>query len=80
MIQARVIGRIAALVGIGDQEVSLSDELEGEKLGMDSLNRIELSIDLEEEFDIVIEDEDFDRCVTVADVVALVKKEVEVAA
>lgn len=71
----RVIHSVAVLSGYLQGEVKPEDMLEG-RLGMDSLDKIELVMALEDEFEITIEDEDAEKCVTVADVIALVEREI----
>jgi len=76
MVAERVTKCIAHLLGFSDADkngIEPEDELEG-KLGMDSLDKIELVMALEEEFEIMIPDEDAEKCKTVADVVALVER------
>jgi len=43
-------------------------------LDLDSLDRLEIAIALEEEFSIEIPDPELDRCTTVADLIALLAK------
>lgn len=52
-------------------QVAATDRLE--ELGLDSLDQIQLAIDLEGRFGITIADEEFTRWATVGDVVALVQ-------
>lgn len=47
-------------------------------LGADSLDQIELVMELEKEFDITIPDEDFDGIATVGEVVEYMKKAVTI--
>ena len=49
-------------------EANLKDDL-----GIDSLAAVELSLELETEFDVRIEDEELAKLVTVADIVCLLK-------
>ena len=49
-------------------EASLKDDL-----GIDSLAAVELSLELETEFDVRIEDEELAKLVTVADIVSLLE-------
>lgn len=50
-------------------EASLKDDL-----GVDSLDSVEIVLELENKFDIKIEDEELETMVTVADIVALIEK------
>ena len=49
-------------------EANLKDDL-----GIDSLAAVELSLELETEFDVRIEDEELSKLVTVADIVSLLE-------
>ena len=51
-------------------EANLKDDL-----GIDSLAAVELSLELETEFDVRIEDEELAKLVTVADIVSLLEKQ-----
>ena len=73
MVKERIIRCIARLTGLRDADIKPDDVLEG-KLGMDSLDKIELVMALEEEFEVMIEDSEAEACVTVADVVVLVER------
>lgn len=64
---------VAILAGFKPEDVKPEDELEG-RLAMDSLDKIELVMALEEEFEVMITDEEAEACKTVADVVALVER------
>jgi len=72
-IAERVTNCVAILAGFKPGEVRPDDELEG-RLNMDSIDKIELVMALEEEFEVEIADEDAEACKTVADVVALVEQ------
>ena len=54
-------------------EVNDQTNLE-ETLGMDSLDRVELLMEMEKEFDIIIPDDDADKVITTKDCVDLVVK------
>lgn len=68
----RVIACVGMIAGFKPEEIKPEDELDG-KLGMDSLDKIELIMALEAEFEVEIDDADAEACNTVADVVALVE-------
>jgi len=55
----------------------LKDDAELEKLGMDELDKVEITMSLEEEFNLTITDEDTDKWVKVGDVVKYIEREVE---
>lgn len=69
----QVIDLIAEQAGV-DAKVIRMDDLIESNLGMDSLDKIELVMALEEEFEVEISDEQAEKCMTVADVVALVDR------
>lgn len=58
-------------LGVGADEVTLEAALIDD-LGADSLDAVELSMALEDEFGIKIEDEEFAKLVTVQDVVSFI--------
>lgn len=64
---------VATLLGLDPADVKPEDELEG-RLAMDSLDKIELVMAVEEEFEVEITDDEAEACKTVADVVALVER------
>ena len=72
-VAERVTNCVAILSGFKPVDVKLEDELEG-RLDMDSLDRIELIMAIEEDFEVDIPDEDAEACKTVADVVAMVER------
>lgn len=61
------------LLGVSDDAVKPESQIVAD-LKADSLEVIELCVDVEDEFDLEITDEDFEKCITVADVVALVDR------
>lgn len=63
---------IGERLGFNVEEIDLSDKLI-EKLGADSLDIAEITMDMEEEFGIVIYDEDAEKLSTVQDIVDIVK-------
>lgn len=69
----QVIDLIAEQAGVDAKVVRMDDLIES-NLGMDSLDKIELVMALEEEFDVEISDEQAEKCIAVADVVALVDR------
>lgn len=71
--QNRVVECICRLLGMKAEDVKQDADLE-DGLGMDSMDKIELVMALEEEFEIMLDDEEIEKCKTVADVVALVDR------
>jgi len=55
-------------------EDSLTTETKFEDLGADSLDLVELIMAIEEEFDIVVNDEDVENIVSLGDVVEYIKE------
>jgi len=53
--------------------IVLETEIEDD-IGLDSLDKVELCMELEEEFDINIPDEEMDKFVTVGDIIEFVEK------
>lgn len=72
MTTAETITRILCeQLGLSDDYVQPEKRL-ADDLGADSLDAIEIQMELEDEFSLVIPDDEFARCSTVADVVTLV--------
>lgn len=59
-------------LNIDGEEIKLESQLK-EDLGIDSLAAVELSLDLETEFDVEISDEELAALVTVEDIVKLIE-------
>lgn len=59
-------------LNIDGEEIKLESNLKDD-LGIDSLAAVELSLDLETEFDVEISDEELAALVTVADIVKLIE-------
>ena len=59
-------------LNIDGEEIKLESNLKGD-LGIDSLAAVELSLDLETEFDVEISDEELAALVTVEDIVKLIE-------
>lgn len=66
----RIVKCVNEILGTSDTQVLPHLRLE-QDLGMDSLDAIELVMCLEDEFDVEILDEDFERVVTVGDLYKL---------
>ena len=69
-IRGRVIELIAAIADV--EVISISDASDLSDLGIDSIDRIEIAMDVEAEFDIGICDDDIEGARTVGDVVRVV--------
>ncbi len=77
-IVAKVINVISKTTGIGEDEVTLTAML-ADDLGMDSLDAVEVIMNLEKEFNISIDDSDADMFSSVQNIVTfLLKKGVTV--
>lgn len=73
MKTAETITRILCeQLGLSDDYVQSGKSLAD--LGADSLDAIEIQMAIEDEFSLTIPDDDFAKCVTVADVLALVNR------
>lgn len=64
------------LFGKIDQPINLTDKLEDD-LGADSLDRIEITMHIEDDFGIEIPDEDMDRMITIQDIIDYVEKKIK---
>lgn len=68
--QERVIAQVGKWSGVKD--VQLQHKFD--ELRMDSLDKVETAIAIEEEFACILEDEDLAKCDTVGDLVGLVQR------
>ena len=59
-------------INVDDDMIKMEANLKDD-LGIDSLAAVELSLELETEFDVRIEDEELAKLVTVADIVSLLE-------
>ncbi len=71
-IEKRVNKIIAEQLGVIENEINPENNLTDD-LGADSLDKVELVMALEDEFEIQIKDDDADRCDTVQQVIDLIK-------
>jgi acyl carrier protein len=68
--QERVVAQVSKWSGV--QDVQLQHKLD--ELRMDSLDKVETAMAIEEEFDCILEDKDLEKCHTVGDLVDLVQR------
>jgi acyl carrier protein len=68
--QERVIAQVSKWSGV--QDVQLQHKFD--ELRMDSLDKVETAMAIEEEFDCILEDADLEKCMTVGDLVSLVQR------
>ncbi|WP_103171556.1 acyl carrier protein [Paracoccus sp. SY] len=71
-IEQRVKEILVMHLGVNADQVTSQASLIDD-LGADSLDAVELSLAIEEEFDVILDDDVAERCQTVADLVAAVK-------
>lgn len=72
-LEQRLKKLLLGRVGVPEEKVRLEASLIDD-LGLDSLDAVELSIAMEDEFDLQLDDDQVKQLVTVADVLALVQK------
>ena len=70
-IQERVIKMVAEQLGVKEDEVQVTSSFV-EDLGADSLDKVELIMALEEEFDAEIPDEEAEKIATVQDAITYI--------
>ena len=71
-IQDKVRSIIASKLGLSEDEITPEKNLSND-LGADSLDVVELSMELEREFNLKFEDSDTEKIQTVADLYALIE-------
>ena len=71
-IQDKVRSIIASKLGLGEDEITPEKNLAND-LGADSLDVVELSMELEREFNLKFEDADTEKIQTVADLYKLIE-------
>lgn len=74
-LEERIKQTIAEQLGVDENEVTVSAHLVDD-LGADSLDRVELVMAFEEQFDIEIPDEDAEKLTTVGQAIDYLKKRV----
>lgn len=72
-VKQKVIEVISEQVAY-DQDDPITEDMTLEDLTMDSLDKVEVLMSLEEKYDVNITDEDAEKCVTVKDVVDLMDR------
>lgn len=76
MTQEEILKKVISIVmdklGVNEDQVTLESKL-NEDLGADSLDKVELIMEIEKEFDIAVNDEDAENVTTVSDIVELLK-------
>ncbi len=72
-IATKVKAIIVDKLGVDEKDVTLEASFTGD-LGADSLDTVELIMELEKEFDIQIPDEEAEKIMTVGDAVAFIEK------
>lgn len=75
-IQDKVRNIIASKLGLDENEITPEKNLTND-LGADSLDVVELSMDLEREFNLKFEDSDTEKIQTVADLYKLIEENVK---
>ena len=73
MTSNRVIKVLSYQSGVHERNIDRKSTLDG-NLGLDSLDRLEIVMALEEEFDILVDDAEIESCATVDDVIKLVER------
>lgn len=74
-IQERVIEIISAQMGVAKEQVKPETHIVND-LGADSLDTVEMVMELEEEFDITIPDEDAEKIQTVGQAIKYIEEHV----
>ena len=75
-IEERVIQIVCDNLGVNKEQVTRTTSFQ-EDVGADSLDIVELVMELEEEFEITIPDEEAEKIKTVGEAIDYIKKEVE---
>ncbi|MFN9992598.1 MAG: acyl carrier protein [Phycisphaerales bacterium] len=73
-IEAKVFDIIADRMGVKREDIKRTDNFTDD-LNADSLDQVELVMELEQEFDVEIPDEQAEKIKTVADAINLIKAE-----
>ena len=75
-IEERVIQIVCDNLGVNKEQVTRNTSFQ-EDVGADSLDIVELVMELEEEFEITIPDEEAEKIKTVGEAIDYIKKEIE---
>lgn len=73
MVEDCVISLVAMYSGVKPEDVKPESELDA--LGLDSLDRVELVKGIEDQLEVNLDDDEFEACNTVGELVALVERE-----
>lgn len=73
-VKSRVISVIVERLGVGEGEVKLESNFTND-LGADSLDTVELIMELEKEFNLAIPDDEAERIQTVQDAISYIESE-----
>lgn len=71
-IQDAVLAKIANTMGVAEETLTLDTKFD--TLGADSLDMVEFSMDIEEEFGVVIEQSDIAAISTIGDAIEFINK------
>lgn len=63
-------------IGVEPESIQMGSKM-NDDLGLDSLDRVELTIELEREFDVTITDDEFESLVTIKDIVKYLKSKIK---
>lgn len=74
-VMERVVEIISAQMGVGKEQITAETSFVND-LGADSLDTVELVMELEEEFDITIPDEDAEQIQTVGQAVKYIEEHI----
>jgi acyl carrier protein len=74
-VKDKVFSRVAENMGV--EKESLKPEMSFQELGADSLDMVEFAIDVEEEFGIVMEQEDMSKIKTLGDAVQFIESKLQ---
>jgi acyl carrier protein len=74
-VEERVIGIVCENLGVNKENVTRSTSFQ-EDMGADSLDIVELVMELEEEFEITIPDEQAEKIKTVGEAIDYIEKEI----
>lgn len=75
-ITDKVIKIIVDKLGVNEKEVTLSADF-GQDLGADSLDKVELIMEFEKEFNLAMPDEDAEKLMTVGDAIVYIEKKMK---